>query len=227
MIAQRFPPCFLLCCAALLAACGGSAKYEWSQANTINTVAAYQAFLSKYPNDVHAADAQSRIAALQDNQAWSTAHGMSTVQGYQEYLTVEPNGAHVQAAGDEIASLERSAAWQSAQINGTAQSLQEFLQKYPAGPEADHARGKLKTLAGYRAELGTAHNQKLADRERDEFAKRFGKNLEQVVVLEPDATSRDYRITSGPMSEHDANAACASVKQAGRSCKVIQAAGGA
>jgi hypothetical protein len=224
MIARRFRLPWLLCCAALLAACG-SAKYEWSQASTINTIAAYQTFLSKYPNDVLSADAKSRIAALQDEQAWSAAQVAPTVESYQQYLIAEPNGAHAQSARDEIAARERGAAWQTVKTNETAQSLQEFLQKYPSGAEADHARAQLKAIAGYRAELGIAHSQRLADRERDALAKRFGKNLQQVVVLEPDANSRDYRITSAPMSERDANAACASVKHAGRSCKVIRAAG--
>jgi outer membrane protein assembly factor BamD (BamD/ComL family) len=224
MIARRIFLSSLLCCAALLAACG-SAKYEWSQASTLNTIAAYQTFLSKYPNDAHAADAKSRITELQEEQAWSAAQVASTVEGYQQYLAVEPNGAHVQAARDEIATRERAAAWRTAQTNETAQSLQEFLQKYPSGPEADQARDKLKVLAGYRAELGIAHNQRVADRERDALAKRFGKSFQQVVVLAPDANNRDYRIASSPMSEQDANAACASVKQGGGSCKVIQVAG--
>jgi hypothetical protein len=91
--------------------------------------------------------------------------------------------------------------------------------------EADAARDKLKILAGYRAELGTAHSKRLADRERDRLAKRFGKSFQQVVVLEPDANSHDYRITSAPMSQADATAACATVKQSGGSCEVIQVAG--
>jgi len=107
MIARRLSLPWLICSAALLVACG-SAKYEWSQASSLNTVAAYQTFLSKYPNDVHAADAMRRIAELQDAQAWSTAQTASTVQGYQQYLSAEPNGAHLQAAQDEIASRERS-----------------------------------------------------------------------------------------------------------------------
>lgn len=224
MIARRLSLPWLICSAVLLVACG-SAKYEWSQANSLNTIAAYQTFLSKYPNDVHATDAMRRIAELQDAQAWSTAQTASTVQGYQQYLSAEPNGAHLQAAQDEIASRERSAAWHSVETNETAQSLQEFLQKYPTGTEADRARDKLKTLAGYRAELGVAHSQQLADRERDALAKRFGKEFQQVLVLEPDANNRDYRIASAPMSEQDATAACASVKHAGRSCKVVQITG--
>jgi outer membrane protein assembly factor BamD (BamD/ComL family) len=214
----------LFCCAAILAACG-SAKYEWSQANSINTVAAYQTFLSKYPNDMHAADAKNRIAGLQDEHAWLTAQAAPSVQGYQQYLTAEPNGGHAQAARDEIATRERSAAWHTAQTNETAQSMQDFLQQYPTGPEADRARDKLKVLAGYRAELGIAHTQQLADREREALAKRFGTTFQQVVVLQPDANNHDFRIVSSAMSEQDANAACASVKHAGRSCKVIQAEG--
>ncbi len=224
MIARPVLLCWLVCCTAALSACG-SAKYEWSQATTINTAAAYQTFLSKYPNDEHAADARSRIAALQDEQAWSAAQAASTAGGYQQYLTAAPSGAHAQAARDEIATLERAAAWRAAQTNETPQSLREFLGKYPSGAAADQARDKLKSLAGYQAELGSAHSERLADRERDALAKRFGENLQQVIVLAPDATSRDYRITSAPMSEQEANAACASVKHAGRSCKVIQAAG--
>lgn len=213
----------LLSGTALLGACG-SAKYEWSQATTLNTVAAYQTYLSKYPNDAHVADAKSRIVVLKDEQAWTAAQAASTVKSYQDYLTAEPNGVHAQAARDEIATSERTAAWRAAQTNPTAQSLQEFLQKYPSGPEADRARDKLKAIAGYRAEFGTAHTEQLANRERDGLAKRLGKDSQQLIVLAPDANNRDYRLTSAPMSEQDANAACAAVKHAIRSCKVVPAA---
>jgi outer membrane protein assembly factor BamD (BamD/ComL family) len=220
MIARRLVLPGSLCCVVFLVACG--AKYEWSQANNLNTIAAYQSYLAKYPNDVHAADASNRIAELKEAQAWNAAQVASSVEGYQQYLSAEPNGAHAQAAREEIATRERAAAWRSAQMNETAQSLQDFLQKYPAGMEADAARDQLKKLTGYRAELATAHSKRLADRERDALAKRFGKNFQQVVVLEPDANDHDYRVTSAPMSKDNADAACAAVKQSGRSCEVIQ-----
>jgi outer membrane protein assembly factor BamD (BamD/ComL family) len=223
MYARRLILAELLCCAVLLAACG-SAKYEWSQASNLNTIAAYQVFVSKYPNDVHAGDANNRIAELKEAQAWNAAQGASSVEGYQQYLAAEPTGEHAQEAREEIGSRERAAAWRTAQKNKTAQSLQDFLESYPTGMEADAARDKLKMLTGYRAELGTAQSKRLAERERDTLAKRFGKNFQQVVVLEPDASNHDYRITSAPMSKEDANAACATVKQSGRSCEVIQVA---
>jgi len=220
MIARRFVLPGILFCAVFLVACG-SAKYEWSQASSLNTIAAYQAFLTKFPNDVHAADANNRIVELKDTQAWNAAQVASSVEGYQQYLGAEPSGTHAPAARDEIVTRERAVAWRSAQTNQTTQSLQDFLQKYPTGMEADAARDKLKMLTGYRAELGTAHSKRLAEHERDNLAKHFGKSFQQVIVLGPDANSHDYRITSAPMSQADANAACATVKQSGRSCDVI------
>ena len=118
MILRHLSLTGILCGTVLLSACG--AGYEWSHASTLNTIAAYQTFLSKYPNDPHAVDAQSRIAKLQDEQAWTTAQIASSVQGYQQYLTAEPNGAHVQVARDEIVTRERDAAWRTAQTNETA-----------------------------------------------------------------------------------------------------------
>jgi hypothetical protein len=223
MIQRLLPLGGILCATALLGACGPG--HEWSHASSLNTVAAYQKFLSEYPTDPHAADAQSRIATLQDERAWATAQIASTVAGYQQYVTAEPNGAHVQAARDEIVTRERDAAWQTAQTHPTAESLREFINKFPSSSEADEAREKLETIAGYRAELGAARSERLARRERDALERRFGKDLRQVVILEPDAKDPEYRITSAPMSEQDASAACETLQRSGRSCKVVQTAG--
>ena len=188
MILRRLSLHGILCCTVLLSACG--ARYEWSHVSALNTVAAYQKFLSEYPTDRHAVDAQRRIATLQDRRAWTTAQIASSIQGYQQYLTAEPNGAHVQGARDEILTRERDAAWQALQTHATAQSLRDFINKYPSSSEADEARDKLQAIAGYRAELGSVHSERLADLERDALAKHFGKDLRQVVVLEPDANDR-------------------------------------
>jgi hypothetical protein len=217
---QRAIPCLILCAAAL-AACSSAAS-DWSRASEINTLPAYQQFLSRYPNDAHATEARDRIAALRDDQAWNAAQIASSLDGYRQYLTTEPKGAHAGAAQQEIVSLQRAADWRAAQIADTADALQGFITRYPDSTEADAARDKLKTLTGYRAELSTAHSEKAANRERDKLAQRFGKNLPQLVVIAPSMGEHTYEIASAPMSQQDATAACASVRHAGQSCSVVQ-----
>ena len=210
----------IFCGTALLSACG--AKHEWSQANSANSIAGYEKFLSAYPRDSHAIDARNRIVRLQDEQAWTVAQIATNIQGYQQYLAAEPNGAHAQAARDEIMARERDAAWRTAQASDNVQSLQDFVNKYPSSSEAVEARDRLKVIAGYRAEFGSARSERLADRQRDLLAKRFGKALSKVTVIKPDADNQNYRITSAPMTEQDAATACETLQHAGRSCRVVQ-----
>jgi hypothetical protein len=210
---------------SVLAAACASPSSDWSHAGELNTVAAYQQFLTKYPNDAHAAEAQNRIAALQDDQAWNTAQIASTLEGYQQYVTAEPNGAHVSAARDEITARQRTAAWTAAQTANTADALQAFVDKYPNSTEADTARDRIKSMAGYRAELATTRSETRANHERDTLARRFAKDLPQVIVVPPVAGAREYQVDSSPMSQQDAAAACASVRRAGQSCTVIPTSG--
>ncbi len=223
MLVRRLLPLGILCGTALLGACG--AGYDWSHASTLNTITAYQKFLSQYPDNVHAADAKHRIATLQDEHAWTSAQIASSAEGYRQYLAAEPDGAHAKVAREEVRTRERDAAWRTAQTNESAKSLQDFLNQYPSGDEAAEARERLKAIAGYRAQLGTAHSLRLANRERDALSRRFGKDLRPIVVLTPDANDRGYRITSAPMSEQDASRACEALEHAGHFCTVMQRAG--
>jgi hypothetical protein len=212
-----------LACAIALAAC--TAGWEWSHAASENTISSYRRFLSKYPHDVHAADAQKRIAAFQDEDAWNQAQVASTVEGFQRYLTAEPHGAHARVAREDITLRERAYAWQLLAGKETPASLEDFLAKYPSGSESDQARQKLATLIGYRADLGSFASRSSAERERAQLARRFKKALPQVVILQPDKQDHEFRITSVPMSEQQADGICAHVASAGSYCEVIQSAG--
>jgi hypothetical protein len=181
--------------------------------------------MTKYPSDVHMADARVRIAQLQDDQAWNVAQVASSVQGYQHYLSVEPNGSHAQVARDEIKTRERAIAWQALQGHANRASLQAFLQTYPSGDEAAQARNALEKLAAYRAELATSFSEKAADRKRAEIAKRFGHLVSTIVVIPPGAIHHEYRILSSPMSEQDANTVCANFEKQRQNCEVVQATG--
>ena len=211
-----------LCGALALTAC--SAQKDWTNASTENTISGYQVFLDKHPKDEHAQEAQTRIAALQDEAAWKTAQGGNSSDSYQAYLQAEPNGTHAQAARDEITGFDRANAWKTAQSDGSAAALQAFLQKYPQGPEADQARQKLTAIqSDYRAELGSFHSDRAAQRKRSELQSRFSKVLVEIEVVAPDSSNKEFRVMSGLMDRQDANLACTSLKRDHQPCDVVKA----
>lgn len=206
--------------AALIVACS-SAESDWNQASQTNTVAAYQDFLNKHPDDQHAAQAKQQIATLQDNQAWATAQQANSAQGYQQYLSSMPNGAHAQEAHDKLTALQATDAWNSTKNNPTEASLNSFLQMYPNAPEAQDARQMLGTL-DYRAQLGTFPSSDAADKAKAKLQDKFGSVLQQIVVVQPSGKSKSYHLASAAMTEDQAKAACAQVKKGGQHCEVVK-----
>jgi outer membrane protein assembly factor BamD (BamD/ComL family) len=205
---------------AALAACS-SAESDWQKAQAQNTAAAYEDFVKQHPNDAHAKEAQDRLQKLQDEAAWADAQKTNTADGYQQYLQKEPNGAHADDAHTQITALARADAWKTAQSANTAQALQDFLQKYSTGPEADQARAQLEKLQGYRVQLATARDEKAADKARAQLQTKFGGDLHDLVVIPPSGSEKLHRVTSGPMTEDDAKAACAKLKKEHQHCEVV------
>ena len=223
MTSYRYLLPLALCGALALAACGAAQK-DWTNASTENTVSGYQAFLDKHPKDEHAQEAQTRIAALQDDAAWTTAQSGNSSASYQAYLQAQPNGIYAQAARDEIAGFDRANAWKTAQSDGSAAALRAFLQKYPQGSEADQARQKLTAFqSGYRAEIGRFHNERAAQRKRSELQSRFSKTLPEIDVVAPDSSNKQFRVMSGLMDRQDATSACTSLKRDHQPCEVVKA----
>jgi outer membrane protein assembly factor BamD (BamD/ComL family) len=207
---------------ALLVACS-SAESDWKKADTANTAAAYQDFLTQHPNDTHSPDARDRLNKIQDEQAWADAQSGNSLEAYQQYLQKQPSGAHVQDAHQQITVLDRAAQWKTAQAANTPAALQEFLKKYTEGPEVDQAKAQLQKLEGYRVELATLRDQKAAEKSRESLQTRFNGELHAVVVVPPTGSSKKgYRVTSEPMTEADANSACTKLKKEHQHCEVVK-----
>ncbi|MGH8149021.1 MAG: SPOR domain-containing protein [Steroidobacteraceae bacterium] len=210
--------------AIFLMACS-STEADWQKASTANTVAAFQDFLKEHPNGQHADEARTRIHSLEDNEAWISAMNTNTETGFQQYVKAEPDGAHVAGAQNKITGFERAAAWQTASANGSADALKAFLDKYPQGPESDEARAQLQKLtSGYQVQLpGAFRSARTAERASARLKTRFGNILHDVVVVAPTPPSKLHRLRSAPMSREEANAACAKLRRAHESCKVVKA----
>ena len=106
--------------------------------------------------------------------------------------------------------------------DGYVAALQAFLQKYPQGPEADQARQRLASLAPYRVQLAQTGSKAAAERKRAELQEYFSKVVHEVVVLSPSTREGDFRVISGPMTQAQANSACAALERAHQRCKLVQ-----
>jgi cell division septation protein DedD len=209
-----------LLAAGTLAACS-SAESDWTQANQQGTVAAYQAFLAKYPNNPHDADAQQRIATIQDDQAWMTAQSANNLPAYQQYLASEPMGTHAKDAQSRITDLQRAADWQQASATPTEATLQAFIQKYPNTSEATQAQTQLAQLS-YVVDLGTFHSQDAANQAQSKLQDKFAKDLQSVVVVPPTGKSKIFHVASAGMTQDQAKTACASLKKQHQRCEVMK-----
>ncbi len=90
----------------LLGGCG-MVEGDWTKALAVNTIAAYQSFIEKYPRSEHADEARGRVLSLQDDQAWKTAQRADTVESFQDYLQVYGGGLHADDARQRLAAMAR------------------------------------------------------------------------------------------------------------------------
>ena len=215
---------FFICCAGSALMGCSSAQRDWTDAKAADTLPAYETFLQNYPNDSHADDARGRIMALKDDQAWATAQSANSVAGYQQYLKTEAGGVHAGDAQYQLTALDRATAWKSAQSDPSAATLEAFLQKYPQGTESNEARQKLASMA-YRVQLAESHSKASAERKRAELQARFGSVVPEVVVVAPTASDTRYQVSSGPMSQVDADSVCATLEHKHQHCTAVKNTG--
>jgi len=123
---------------------------RWQQANSKNTVEAYEAFLQRYPDSHYVLNAKEKIESLH----WNKAIASNTIQGFERYMKLHSDGRYVGEAKERIESLsvqEREAAEQKAfdrarKLNSYA-SYTTFLSRYPDGRFTRQAQSALKDFA--------------------------------------------------------------------------------
>lgn len=211
---------FVVFAASIMAACG-TAEYDWNKALSINTVAAYQAFLQNHGGDNRAGDARGRMLALQDDQWWVETKKANTIDSFQAYLRKEPGGIHAGQAQFYIATLQRIAAWKAIPHDASAATLQTFLKQYPQGAESTDIQKRLDMLTAYRIELDTAQTKAEAEKKLTRIQMRYRTVLRGVTAIESDAPNTGYRILSEPMNQADATATCKTLEHTHQSCKII------
>ncbi len=71
---------------------------DWAKVRATNTVQSYEQYLAKYPNGSFVAQAEARLAQVEEDQDWQKASATNTPEGYQAFLRQHPQGKWAEEA---------------------------------------------------------------------------------------------------------------------------------
>ena len=113
------------------------AESDWKAAQSVNTVAAYNDFLGKHPQNSHIAEVRQAIDVLD----WNDAKSKSTVDAFNAYLLKNAQGKYVAEAKSSIENLD----WKAAQAKGSVESYEAYVRSHAESAHALTARELLAT----------------------------------------------------------------------------------
>ncbi|MCB0594710.1 MAG: caspase family protein [Phaeodactylibacter sp.] len=119
---------------------------DWKACQEAGTVAAYQAFLAKYPEGMYTQAAKATLAELEEEAAWEEAKAANTILSYYQYNQRYPSGKYRADALAAIKQLEEEQTWRNAQRAGSLSAFLEYKERYPQGRFTAEAEKQIKAI---------------------------------------------------------------------------------
>ena len=133
----------LLCTAGCATTAG-----DWRNASSVNTIEAYQEFISQHPNTQQANDAKERIRNIEAGRAFEQVKNMNTMEAYETFLSTNPPKKYeteakkllkiAKAAKDEDALDDND--WTQAEKKNSVSSFFLYFQRHPKGKHVVEAK---------------------------------------------------------------------------------------
>jgi outer membrane protein assembly factor BamD (BamD/ComL family) len=134
--------CALVVIALALTTGCATMQSRWKNAESANTIVAYEEFLKRYPKGELANQARAKLNQLFEQSDWKDATQKNTIQSYENFLKQYPQGIFTEEARSRLESLN----FEKAKAINTLAAYEEFLQKYPKGNLAGKVRSILNQL---------------------------------------------------------------------------------
>jgi len=116
--------CLILGLFILTIAAFGQSKKIWERTKSLNTVEAYESFISKFPKGEYSELAKNYLKLIEQNEFFK-AKQINTVNSYQEYISKYKQSVFIKDAQTAVADLN----WQLAVKENTKESYEEFIKK--------------------------------------------------------------------------------------------------
>ena len=123
----------------------------WNKAKQINTIPAYEEYLTKTQYHWYDSDAKSSIKNIKQRQeydAWQKVVKINTTEAYKQYLANNPQSSYAEEANLAIKKIEATQAWDRIKYSEKISDYENFLVNYSNTNEASSAKIKLHELKG-------------------------------------------------------------------------------
>lgn len=222
--------CIAAAVALLLAACSPEAG-DWRNAQSADSVEAYDAFVAKYPQSEFAAQATERTKQLGEERDWQAATAADTADAYQQFLSAYPEGKWSQEArvrienfnvmqGGVAAAAPAIEANPPAAVAAAKPAAAPPVQPTPAAKPAAQPAAAAGT---HRVQLGAFSNEANALAQWKSASDRFSqlKGLSPLMTPTSASGSRLYRLQAALRTEAEARALCDALKAGGQPCLYV------
>jgi outer membrane protein assembly factor BamD (BamD/ComL family) len=125
----------VLSCFFVFFSCSAEKK-DWKNAESENTIEAYEAYLKTYPQGKFADKANAGIEEL----TWQSTLEDNSINSYEAYLKQYPQGKYTDKAKAKIEEMY----FKAAESENTVSAYEKFLNKYPQGELTDKAKAKIE-----------------------------------------------------------------------------------
>lgn len=115
----------------------------WKNALAINTISAFEEFLSTYPNGNYSGTAKTKISEFKEVLAWADASNADNYDSYANYLKQFPKGLHSEEAKHIVNQMGDEMCWSSDNEIGTTESYKDYISRYPSGKYITYAKQRL------------------------------------------------------------------------------------
>ncbi len=127
----------LLLCFLVFISCSGEKK-DWKNAESENSITAYENYLKQYPQGKFADEARSRIETIH----FEKAETANTIKAYDDFLKRYAEGDFADKARSKIEAIS----FDQAKAVNSVEAYEEFLERYSEGELADQARQTLEEI---------------------------------------------------------------------------------
>ncbi len=131
----------------------GSEANIWERCLAENSLAAFNAYLDRFPNGPHADEALQRIKDLEEEKEWERVGRIDKIYAYRSFLRSFPSGKFAADAKTRIRQLQEGEQeerelqlWNRAKAQDTQAAYEKYLATFSAGRYAGEANARIRDL---------------------------------------------------------------------------------